>query len=48
MRETEEKAKGGMIWFVIAIFTIAVMLALGYFIFLTPGETTSTTINTQQ
>lgn len=47
MQETGERARSGMIKFVIAIFTIAVIVALGYLVLLTPGETTPTTINTQ-
>ena len=47
MQDTEEKAKGGMIKFVIAIFIIAVILAVGYLVFLTPGEVTPTTISTR-
>jgi len=33
---------------VIAIFTIAVILALGYLVFITPGESNPATISSQQ
>ncbi|MDR6670296.1 hypothetical protein [Rhizobium sp. 1399] len=38
MTETEQKASGGMIKFVLTIFVIAVILAVAYLTFFTPGE----------
>ncbi len=38
MTETEQKASGGMIKFVLTIFVMAVILAVAYLTFFTPGE----------
>jgi hypothetical protein len=38
MSNTEQKASKGMIKFVLTIFVIAIILALAYMTFFTPGE----------
>lgn len=38
MKDTDKKAKAGMMKFVALIFAIALVIAGVYFLFLTPGE----------
>jgi len=41
MRDTDQKAKSGMVRFVIAIFVIGMVFAGAYLMFWTPGEMNS-------